>query len=81
LAGTILTEKRFPFLEQTMPVKIYLREKEFLVRHGISLRSALKKLNILSQSVLATRQGELLTEDVMLNDGDVITLIPVISGG
>jgi sulfur carrier protein ThiS len=31
--------------------------------------------------VIATRQGEMITEDEMVREGDVIKLIAVISGG
>jgi sulfur carrier protein ThiS len=45
------------------------------------LIDALKKSNILPESVIATRNGELLTEDEILKDGDEVVLVSVISGG
>ena len=62
-------------------VKLILREKEFEVRPGMTLLSALKKCDILSESVIATREGELILDDEILNKGDVIKLVAVISGG
>ena len=49
-------------------------------REGI-LSKFLKKKGISPQAVLAVRNGQLITEDEMLRDGDVVELISVISGG
>ncbi|HMV29430.1 MAG TPA: MoaD/ThiS family protein [Anaerolineales bacterium] len=64
-----------------MPVKLILRSKEFEVKAGMALLDALKKCNIVPESVIATRDGELITEDELLKDGEVIKLVAVISGG
>ena len=64
-----------------MTVKLILRDKQFEVRPGMTLLSALEKINVLSESVLATREGEMILEDEILRDGEVINLISVISGG
>ena len=64
-----------------MPVKLVLRNKEFEVKAGMALLDALKKCNIVPESVIATRDGELITEDELLKDGEVIKLVAVISGG
>jgi sulfur carrier protein ThiS len=63
------------------PTKIILRDKEYEVKPGMTLLDALKKINIVSESVIATRDGELLTDDEIIRSGDVIKLIAVISGG
>jgi len=62
-------------------VKLILRDQEYEVRPGMTMLDALKKNDILMESVLCTRDGELIAEDEILNDGDVIKLIAVISGG
>lgn len=62
-------------------VKLILREKEYKLRPGMTLLSALEKCDILSESVIATRNGELILDDEILNDGDEIKLVSVISGG
>jgi sulfur carrier protein len=64
-----------------MTAKLILRNKEFEVKAGMSLLDALKKSNIVPESVIAIRDGELITDDEILKDGDVIKLIAVISGG
>ncbi len=47
----------------------------------MTIRKALQKLNIEPDSVLATRNGELITDDEIVKDNDVIKLVSVISGG
>ena len=64
-----------------MAVKLILRDKEYEVKPGMTLLSALKKSSILPESVIATRAGEMILEDEILKDGDVVKLIAVISGG
>ncbi len=64
-----------------MAVKLILRNKEYEVPAGITLRAALEKVGILPESVLAIRQGEMILEDEILKEGDVIKLVAVISGG
>jgi len=64
-----------------MTAKLILRKREYQVRHGMTIRSALKKLEIPPESVLPTRNGELINEEDILEDGDVIKLVAVISGG
>jgi len=64
-----------------MPATLILRKQEFEVRHGSTLRHALLKLDIQPDTVLATRDGELITDDTILRDGDHIKLVSVISGG
>ena len=62
-------------------VKLILREKEYEMRPGMNLLSALEKCGILSESVIAMRDGELILDDEILKDGEVIKLVAVISGG
>ena len=62
-------------------VTLVLRNQEYQVRPGMALIDALKKISILPESVIATRAGEMITEDELLRDGEVIKLVSVISGG
>ena len=62
-------------------VKLILRDKEYEVKSGMTLLSALQKSEIVPESVIATREGEMILEDEILKDGEVIKLIAVISGG
>lgn len=64
-----------------MTAKLILRDKEYEVKPGMTLLDALKKANIAPEAVIATRDGEMLTDDEILRGGDVIKLIAVISGG
>lgn len=64
-----------------MTVTLRLRDKDYEVRPGMTVRDALLKLGIEPESVLPTRQGELITEDEILQDGERIRLVSVISGG
>ncbi len=64
-----------------MAVKLILRGKEYEVKPGMTLLDSLKKINVLSESVLAVRNGEMILDDEILKDGDVIKLVAVISGG
>jgi sulfur carrier protein ThiS len=64
-----------------MTVKLVLRDKEYEVRPGMTLLDSLKKTGILTESVIASRAGELILEDEILRDGEVIKLVAVISGG
>jgi sulfur carrier protein ThiS len=64
-----------------MVVKLILRNKEYEVKPGMTLLSALQKISVVPESVIATRDGEMILEDEILKDGDVVKLIAVISGG
>jgi sulfur carrier protein ThiS len=60
---------------------LILRDKKYEVRAGSTLLDALKKLEILPESVICVRDGDLVTEDTILKDGETIKLVSVISGG
>ena len=64
-----------------MTVKLILRGKEFEVRPGATLLASLKKIGVVPEAVIATREGEMILEDEILKDGEVVKLIVVISGG
>lgn len=61
--------------------KLTFRKQEFEVEAGITIYHALQKLGIDEHSVITTRDGDVLTDDEILQDGDVIKLVAVISGG
>jgi len=60
---------------------LLLRGKNIVCRSNIPLRKAMKEKNISVSDHLAVRAGELITDDEMVKTGDLIELIPVISGG
>jgi len=62
-------------------VRIILRGIDYEVRPGMTLLSALQKIDILPEAVIATRDGELIEEDEILREGETIKLVAVISGG
>ena len=62
-------------------VKIIIRGHVKEIRSGMTLFSSLLKLDILPETVIATRNGEMITEDEILGEGETIGLIEVISGG
>ncbi len=64
-----------------MTVKLVLRGKEYEVKPGMTLLDSLKKINVLSEAVIAVRDGEIILDDEILKDGEVIKLVAVISGG
>jgi len=64
-----------------MTVKLILRDKTYELKPGMTLRSCLEKINIEPESVLAVRDGVLITDDEILKDGEMVKLVAVISGG
>lgn len=64
-----------------MPATLQLREETFEVRSGMTVRAAMQKVGIQPESVIPTRDGDLITEDEILKEGDHVRLVAVISGG
>jgi sulfur carrier protein ThiS len=64
-----------------MTAKMILRKHEYEIKHGMTVRNALQQLAFEPDSVLATRNGELITDDEIVKENDIIILVPVISGG
>ena len=58
-----------------------LRQDEYEVRSGMTVRHALEKIDLDPNSVIATRNGELITDDEIIQENDLIKLVAVISGG
>ena len=53
-------------------VKLILRDQSYEVRQGMTLLDALKKIQVVPESVIATRAGELILDDEILKEGDII---------
>lgn len=64
-----------------MPAFIKHRGKIHEVPPGITIRDACLRLEIEPESVLPTRDGELITDDEQIREGETIRLVRVISGG
>jgi len=62
-------------------VRFLLRDKEWELRPGMTVRDAILKVGLDPESVLAVRGGQLINEATLTEDGDTIKLIAVISGG
>lgn len=65
-----------------MTIKLILRKKELVIEaKSISVKDALKQLDLSPEMYLLVRSGELLNEMDVLRDGDTIKVVAVISGG
>lgn len=64
-----------------MVARIKLRDKVFEVNPGITVRDAMLKHGIQPEAIIPTKDGELITEDEIIRDGEEIRLVAVISGG
>ena len=64
-----------------MPITLILRNKEFQMEGNLTVKEALEKLQLSTETHFVVRDGELLNEREALQDGDVVQLVPVISGG
>ena len=66
-----------------MSVKLLLRKQEFTFDDVINLTvaKALKQLDLIPEAYLVIRSGEMLTEHELIREGDVLRIIPVVSGG
>ncbi len=66
-----------------MSVKVILHNKEQLIENttNLTVNKVFKQFGLLPETHLCVRSGELLTEKDILKNGDVIRLVPVISGG
>jgi sulfur carrier protein ThiS len=62
-------------------IKIKYRKEEWELEGRLTLRQAIAQVGLNAEGVLAVRDGELITEDTQLADGDEIRLVAVISGG
>jgi sulfur carrier protein ThiS len=62
-------------------IKLRYREKEWQLEGEFTVCQAIEKVGLKPGSVLAVRDGELITGDRQLQDGDEIRLLAVISGG
>ncbi len=62
-------------------VKIIYRNKQWEAPAGMTVRDAILKAGLNPETVLAVRNGKLINENVLLQDGDEVKLVAVISGG
>ncbi|MGC9358998.1 MAG: MoaD/ThiS family protein [Anaerolineae bacterium] len=60
---------------------IRYHDRTWQVRSGMTVRDAMKKLELDPQTVLAVRNKKLINEETLLEPGDEVRLVNVISGG
>jgi len=61
--------------------KIRYRKREWEVRSGMTVRAAIEKAGLDPYSVLALRGKRLVNDQTIVEPGDEIRLVNVISGG
>jgi len=62
-------------------MKLIYREKRWELPCGMTARRAIEQVGLDPEAVLVVRNGELVTDDVILRDDDEVKLIAVVSGG
>lgn len=62
-------------------MKVIYRDKEWELQGRMTVRQAIERLGLIPETVLAVREGRLLTEDTPLGPDDTVKLVPVVSGG
>lgn len=62
-------------------VKVIYHKREWEVEAGITVRQAMERVGLDPRQVLAVRHGKLIADDALLEEGDEITLVSIISGG
>ena len=62
-------------------VKVLYRDKAWEVKPGSTVRHVIEQAGLNPESILAVRDGKLINEATLTQDGDVIKLVAVVSGG
>ena len=62
-------------------ITINYRKEVYIFQKTLSVKQVFENLDLSPESHLMIRAGEMLTEKDRLKDGDVVKVIPVISGG
>jgi sulfur carrier protein len=66
---------------EEIAVRVVHRGKSWEFEGRMTVQQVMKKAGFIPGTVLAVRDGKLLTEDTMLKPDDVVKLVSVISGG
>lgn len=69
-----------PGLDQQQAILI-LRGKEYIVRCGVPVHQAIREAGLIPETVIPTRNGEMIPDDEQVRPGDRIELIAIVSGG
>jgi sulfur carrier protein ThiS len=62
-------------------VQVIYRDKTWEVKPGSTIRHLIEQAGLNPEAVLAVRDGKLINEATLAQDGDTIKLVAVVSGG
>jgi len=62
-------------------VTVTYRDKTWEMKPGSTVRHVIQKAGLNPESVLAVRNGQLIHDATLTEDGDTIRLVAVVSGG
>jgi sulfur carrier protein ThiS len=62
-------------------MKLTYRGKVWDLKGGLTARAAVEKIGLNPEAILVVRNDRLITDDTVLDEGDEVKLIAVISGG
>jgi sulfur carrier protein ThiS len=62
-------------------VQVIFRDKTWEVKPGSTVRHIIEAADMNPESILAVRNGKLINDATLAQDGDTIKLVAVVSGG
>ncbi len=62
-------------------VQIVYRNKSWEAKPGSTVRHIIEQAGLNPEAILAVRNGKLINDSTLTQDGDVIKLVAVVSGG
>lgn len=62
-------------------VTVIYRDRTWEVKPGSTVRHIIEKVGLNPESILAVRDGKLINEATLTQDGETIKLVSVVSGG
>ncbi len=62
-------------------VTVVYRDKTWQARPGSTVRHLIEQAGLNPESILAVRDGKLINEATLTEEGDIIKLVAVVSGG
>jgi sulfur carrier protein len=62
-------------------VTVTYRDKSWTIKAGSTVRHVIEKAGLNPESILVVRDGRLINEAILTEDGDELKLLAVVSGG
>jgi sulfur carrier protein ThiS len=62
-------------------VKVTYRDRAWEVKPGSTVRHIIEQADLNPESILAVRNGQLINDATLTEEGDTIKLVSVVSGG